>query len=58
MNPFEIGMGFAYGAAGGILLASVTHIDWLVLPGLFVGGSLGVMFVLGFIDLGSIIPDF
>ena len=48
-----VGMGFAYGAAAGILLSSFIHMDFLTMPLLIIGGLSGVAITSGvFGDLG------
>lgn len=53
IDPMQIGMGFAYGAAGGIMLASFLHMNFLVMPLLIIGGGLGAAVMSGaFGDFG------
>jgi len=52
----QIGMGFAYGAAAGILLSSFLHMTFLTMPLLLIGGLGGVAItsgVLGDFGLGN-----
>ena len=51
MNPNDLSLGFAYGAAAGILISTLTKMTFMTFPLLVVGGVLGAAFMGGLIDI-------